>query len=77
MNGLDARTMRVVGSLGTPRAVGVFKSLKAQGVSVLYPGIVKRLKTLCSQGLLSKDGFGYSVNAAWISEMKDFFAQLA
>ncbi len=76
LNGLDARTMRVVTALGPTRAVGVFKSLKAQGVSVGYAGVVKRLKSLCSQGILSKDGLTYSVNAEWVSEMRNIFGGL-
>ncbi len=77
LDGLDAKTVRVVSSLGSTRAVGVFRSLKALGVSVSYAGVVKRLKSLCSQGLLSKDGLNYSVNAEWVSKMQDFIGNVA
>jgi len=76
LNGLDAKTILAVGTLGTTRAVGVFRSLKAQGISMSYAGVVKRLKTMCSQGLLAKKGLTYSVNVDWISEMKDIFGDL-
>ncbi len=76
LDGLDARTMRVVAFLGSTRAIGVFKLLKAQGVSLSYASIVKRLTSLCSQGILSKNGMTYSVNAKWVSEMQDFFDDL-
>ncbi len=77
LNGLEARTLRVVAALGSTRAVGVFRSLKAQGVSMSYPGVVKRLKTMCEQGLLTKDGMKYSISAVWLSEMKELFTELS
>ncbi len=76
LDGLDAKTILAVGTLGSTRAVGVFRSLKAKGISMSYAGVVKRLKSLCSQGLLVKNGLEYSVNTFWLSDMKKYFEQL-